>query len=59
MLIADYNTYSEERYRLSYALRTLSFQPSVAVLDGFQRNARKMWKTRPLAGSGRERTERP
>jgi len=52
MMIVEANTYPEARYQLSYALRALAFKPGPAVIDGFQRNARKMWKPVIPADSG-------
>lgn len=49
LLIVENSTYSEVRYQVSYALRVLRFVPGTAVLDGFQRQARKMW--RPSEGT--------
>jgi hypothetical protein len=57
LLIVDRETYSEVRYQLSFAVKHLRFVPTLAVIDGFQRNARKMWKTFPSAGSGPSRKE--
>lgn len=51
LMIVEYNTYTQDRFQLSFALKHLSFKPGVAVIDGFQRNARKMWKTYPSAGT--------
>lgn len=45
MMLVESSTYSEPRFQLSFALKHLRFRPANAVIDGFQRNARKMWKT--------------
>lgn len=51
LMLVEANTYAEARYQLSFALKQLRFEPSKAVIDGFQRNARKMWRPNPSADS--------
>ena len=48
-MITEANTYADVRFQLSYALKQRTQPASVTVLDGFQRNARRMW--RPSAGT--------
>lgn len=43
-LVID-NTKLTERLHLSNALHMITTSQSIAVQDGFQRNARKMWRT--------------
>ena len=47
MLIVDNNTFSAPRFQLSYALRQVRNPMSAFVINGFQVNARKMWRTIP------------
>lgn len=44
-LIVEFHTMPQERFQLSYALRQVQRTQSIWVQDGFQRNARKMWRT--------------
>lgn len=43
-MLVEYNTYADVRFQLSYAVKQLKSRPANTVIDGFQRNARKMWK---------------
>lgn len=52
MLIVDGNTFSAPRYQLSYALRQIRNPMSAFVVNGFQSNARKMWRTIPPPVAG-------
>lgn len=47
MLIVEFNTFSAPRFQLSYALRQVRNPMSAFVVNGFQQNARKMWRTVP------------
>lgn len=49
-LIIENHTKPPERLRLSYALKQIAYAPGIAVTDGFQRNARAMW--RPVRPAG-------
>lgn len=49
--VVEAHTKSNERQQLSYALRTIRWTQGLAVQDGFQRNARKMWRPELPAGS--------
>jgi len=51
-VLIESNTRPQERQQLSYAFRNVRYQQGRNVIDGFQRNARKMWRDRPPAGSG-------
>lgn len=44
-LIIEYNTRAPERLQLSDALKKISGSKGIHVIDGFHRNARKMWRT--------------
>lgn len=57
MMLVEDNTYRDARFQLSFALKHLRFRPTNAVIDGFQRNARKMWKPVPPADTDPSRTE--
>lgn len=52
MMLVEENTYRDVRFQLSFAVKHLRFTPTLAVIDGFQRNARKMWKPCPSADTG-------
>jgi hypothetical protein len=49
LLLVDASTYSETRFQLSYAIRVVTRVVPSSVIDGYQRQARKMWK--PSGGS--------
>lgn len=51
MLIVDYNTFSAPRFQLSYALRLIRNPVAQSVVNGFQQNARKMWRSVPPQGT--------
>jgi hypothetical protein len=43
--LVEGSTYPEQRKQLSYAFLQVRHQQGKNVIDGFQRNARKMWRT--------------
>lgn len=45
VLIIEYNTKPPERIQLSYALKGIYAPKGNGVIDGFHKNARKMWRT--------------
>jgi hypothetical protein len=49
MIIVEHNTFDAPRFQLSYALRQVRNPMSAFVVNGFQQNARKMWRTIPPA----------
>lgn len=51
VLLIENHTKPQERAQLSYALRQVQFRQGRNVVDGFQRNARKMWRPDRPAGS--------
>lgn len=51
-VIVESNTKPQERQQLSYAFRQVRNKQSVSVQDKFQRNARKIWRSRPPGDSG-------
>lgn len=44
-LIVEYNTRAPERFQLSNALKGVRQPQGQHVIDGFHRNARKMWRS--------------
>lgn len=45
ILIVEAETRAPERLQLSYAVSVVSLPKGTFVVDAFQRNARKMWRT--------------
>lgn len=45
LLIVDFNTFREPRFQLSYALSQIRRPVGWVVVNGFQHNARKIWRT--------------
>lgn len=43
--ITEYNTRTPERWQLSQALKGVRQPQGLEVIDGFHRNARKIWRT--------------
>lgn len=51
VVLVESHTKPIERQQLSYALRNVRTHQNRNVIDGFQRNARKMWRPPRQAGS--------
>ncbi len=49
-VLIESNTKPQERQQLSYAFRNVRAKQGSQVIDGFHRNARKIWRPRPQAG---------